>query len=298
MHLEIEKAKDYTFTLSLYDYNIQSVPSACTATITDNGGTTQSTGAATIATDGTMTYTFLAADNDSQADNFRVKWSATVSGAVTNYNQLFDVVLIPINNIVADEDIFIHCRELRERDEHIYKTSAEGTTSTLISNRFDTDTRDWTGGYIEIYINDTTVHHAKITNYNASSNTITFTPAYSGNIATDINFKIRASYQDYIDEAFDNFVYRDVRNRVCKASGYLDDNVLRNLTVFKTLVIIAESEYEVIDDKWYIRYQDYQTKYDSELMTMNEPYDSDGSGNISDQENTERPQFTSIDAVR
>ena len=298
MHLEIEKNKDYIFNFNLYDYNIKTVPDSCNVTITNNSGDTVVSGVGVVATDGTVSYTFNASDNGTQADNFKIKWSIVVSGVTTNYNQLFDVVLVPVNNIVTDEDIFLHCSELRDRDEHIYKTTSEGSATSLISNRFDADTRDWTGGYLEIYIDDTTVHHAKITAYNSATNTVTFIPSYTGAILTDVNFKIRASYQRYINEAFNNFVYRDVRNKVNKAGGYLDDNVLRNLTIYKTLCIIAQSEYEEEGDKWHLRYADFEKKYDSELVNMNEPYDSDGGGSISDRENDERPQFTSVDAVR
>lgn len=298
MHLEIKKDKDYTFSLSLIEYNIQSIPDSGVVTIKDNSGSSVSTGAVTVATDGTMSYTFLAADNNLQANNFSIEWALTTGTTVSYYNSLFDVVLMPLNNLVNDSDLFIHCKEMSEKAELVYSTTAEGTTTTLISNRFETSRIEWLGGSVRIYIDDSTTHDAKITAYNDVNNTITFSPEYTAVIPSGVSFKIRASYQSIIDEAFNNFVYRDIRNKLKRASGYLDDNVLRNLTIFKSLSIYAGGEYIEEGDKWWLRYNDYTKMYSQELELLKEPYDSNEDGSIDDREDDERPSFTSSSMVR
>lgn len=298
MHLEIKKDKDYIFQLSITEYNLDVIPTTCTIIINNNSGTAVSSGSATIATDGTLSYTFPAADNDTQANNFSIEWAVVSSGVTTYYNNLFDVVLMPINNLVNDEDLFIHCKELRDKTELVYNTSAEGTITTLISDRFNTNDILWQGGEVVIYIDDSTTHDAKITAYDSDTDTITFTPAYSVAIASGLRFKIRSSFQRYIDEAFNNFVYRDIRNKLPLASGYLDDNVLRNLTIFKALSIYAGGEYNEEGDKWWLRYQDYMSKYNTEFESLKSPYDNNQDGSVSDEEDINRPSFTTSNMVR
>jgi len=298
VHLEIKKDKDFIFTLSLVEYNIKTVPDTCTVSICNNSGTAVSSGSATVSTDGTISYTFPEADNDTQDSNFSINWNAVTGSTINYYNNLFDVVLMPVNNLVNDADLFLHCNELRDMSNRIYTTTSEGSTTTLISNRFDTDSVEWKGGSICIYIDDSTTHDAKVTAYDDVSNTITFSPAYTSAIATNARFKIRSSYQRWIDEAFNNFVYRDIRNKLPYASGYLDDNALRNLTIYRTLVIIAGGEYNEEGDKWWLRLQSYTNGYNNELESLREPYDSNDDGSISDVEDDERPGFNTSTMVR
>ena len=47
-----------------------------------------------------------------------------------------------------------------------------------------------------------------------------------------------------------------------------------------------------------MRYLDFNYKYNTEIEALNEPYDNNENGTISETENNERPTFMSIGVTR
>ena len=158
--------------------------------------------------------------------------------------------------------------------------------------------------FIFIAVSDTVTkrHEARVTAYIQSSGTVTFTPAYSAVIASEIVFAIRPSFQIYIDNAFNGHVIRDIRNHVqsvnkslsAVAGGYIDSTIVNTLTIYKTLELYCFSQVESKDDKWDVRAAQFSKNYSDELSRLFEPFDKDNDGNISSSEDSNRQNFANI----
>jgi hypothetical protein len=307
---EYQAGKAINFSWDFYSQGIQEVPSTGTVTVYNNAGTQVATSSVSIDTTGRMTYT-LSAGYVTEARNYRVNLEYTVSGTVKNSAYLFDVVKYPLRCEVSDNDLFIYLNELRDKvKEKTFSTSAIGTVNTIVSSSLTADNRDYKGGYIDIFITatdvQTIVHQARITAYSQTTGTATFTPSYSAAIAADATFSIRPSFQQYIDNAFNMHIIKDLRNKVKNqgadltgvAGGYIDSTVVNTLVIYKTLELYCFSQIESNGDKWDVRYQAFKGNYSDELEKLNEPFDRDNDGNISDTEDANRPSFSNLRMVR
>jgi len=300
MRIEIEKSQDYTFTWSFYDRNIQEVPVSGTIIVYKNTGTELvASTAVSIETDGEIKYTLLTANTGIVDCNYKIELEYQVDDKKTRSYYLFDIVETPLIDTTRDEDLFKYVGELRSKYINYTKeTTALGTSSSFISRELDPLNVDFKGGHVDIYIDDTTVHSAEVTNWEPELFRITFEPNYTASIASGNRFRIRPSYQDFIDEAYINIVSRDIRNRVGIKAKYIDTTVTRNMTIFKTLEMICFSNVEEEGDKWDMRTKKFGEMYKEELQKLMEPVDLDGDGNISDEENENRPSSMNRSIVR
>ncbi len=300
MHLEIQKSKDHTFTWSFYDHNVQEIPVTGTVTVYDNGGAeVVASTAVAIETDGEIKYTLLAANTGTCARNFKIELFYQV-GDVKKYPfYLYDVVETPLLNEVRDEDLFTHLPSLRTIvKQTVEETTAAGTTTTFISRDLCSRDVDYKGGFVTIYLDDTTTHDARITAYDKTNGQVTFTPAYTSSIGADLKFTIRSSYQEQIDEAYNSFVHRDIRNKVGLAAGYIDTTITRNMTMFKALAMICNAKAEESEDVWDMRATKYADKYNDEYSKLQAAYDTNEDGSISDTEDRERPSWSTTEITR
>lgn len=301
MHKEIQVDKAKTFTWRFYSNGIQLIPSAAKITISNKNGTVIVDAASgTIDAEGTITYAFSAVLNNTDDINFKAEVKYTVSSVDYYYWELFDVVYTPLTNNVRDEDLFKYVGELRGKIfEDLISTTSTGTTTTAVSTDLKSDKRDWTGGFCEIYISQAITHEALITGYAKSTGTITFTPAYTSAIASGLKVRLRTSYQEFIDEAFNEHVIQDVRGKVEVAAKYIDVNVVRKMTIFKALEIICLGRIEIENDKWALRVAKFEEMYSKQYAKLsNEPADNDLDGDISDTENKEKPNYWARDITR
>lgn len=298
--IEIQQDKDYVFSWSFYDKNIQQVPVEGTVTVTKPGGTELvASTAVSIETDGEIKYTLSSDYTTTVDENYRVELVYKVGDVWYRPFYLFDIVKTPLQNTVRDEDLFYHIGELRTQIKPIMiETTSTGTKSTLISTELKSFNIDFKGGMCEIFIDDTTTHQAEITNWEEALNKITFTPAYTANIASSDKVRIRASYQRFIDEAWNNFVMRDIRSRIGLAARFIDTTVARNLVVFKTLQFISFSKVESVDDIWDIRAKKFEQDYKDEYVKLRQPVDYDDDGSIDSEENASRPSFLNRSIIR
>lgn len=292
MKLEIQKDQSYTFEWSFYDKNIKDVPVSGTITVYKPGGTELvASTAVAIETDGTIKYT-LAASNTSQDDkNYKIELVYQVGDVVHRPFYLFDIVYTPLQNTVRDDDLFLHLPELRNNSESVVETTSAGSTTTFIARDLKATNLDYKGGWVDIYIDDTTVHSAEITAYDKDLAQCTFQPAYTASIGSGLRVQVRASYQRFIDDAYDRFVHRDIRNRVPIKAGYIDTTVTDNLTIFKALYLICFSKIEEETDKWAIRASQFEKDYKAEYVKLNEAYDYNEDGEIDTAETYDKPSF-------
>ena len=300
MKKEIKKAQNYIFEYRFYRSNIQIVPTSATLTFYSNAGTViQAATTGTIASDGTITATLLAAKIPAVSVNNKVLVSYVYATVTNEVAELFDVVSQPIVNTVIDNDLFEHIKELRNR---IYDTedttTGLGTTSTLICKNLSTDSRNLVGGRGELRISATSVFEFEITNFAKSTGTITFTPAAADVVAIGTGFVIRESFKGSIDSAFGDFVVPMLRAKIGIASNIIDSYVVKLLTVYKALQIICFSGVESVDDKWVIRAKFYGAQFADQLSRFNEAWDADEDGNISDDETDNRVQVGAVDLYR
>lgn len=294
MKVEIQKSKSHTFEWSFYDKNIKEVPVSGTIKITKPGGSTAlvDTTVVSVETDGTILYTLASANTGTLGKNYKIELTYQVGDVVKRPFYLFDIVETPLVNTVRDEDLFQYVEELRAQGQtYVKETSSAGTTSTLISNELNFLNVDFKGGNVEIFIDDTTNHDAEITAWDKNTSTITFSPAYSVSIGTGLKFTIRASFQRFINRAYETIVYRDIRNRVPIAAGYIDSTVTNNMTIFKALEIICFSKAEEPDDKWDMRAKQFKQMYKDEYVKLNEAYDYNEDGDIDNYEQNDKPSF-------
>jgi hypothetical protein len=295
MRIEIEKSKSYTFSWSFYDSNIQQVPTEGTIIVYKPGGTELvSSTAVAIGTDGIIRYTLDSTNTGTIEPNYKIELSYNIAADTFRQFYLFDIVETPLRNTARDEDLFQYVEELRDKNTPFsLETTADGTVTTLISDQLIPLNIDFKGGDLEIYVNDTTTHSAEVSAWNKSTGTITFAPAIDTATSVDDNtrFNIRPSYQRFIDEAYDNIVTRDMRNRVGYKARFIDTTVTRNLTVFKALEMICFSKVEELEDKWDLRSKKFKEIYSEEYSKLQEPVDYNDDGVISGRENNSRPSF-------
>lgn len=302
MKIEIIQSQPYLFEWSFYDSNIKEIPVDGTISIYKPGSTSSplvDNAAVSIETDGTMNYLMSADDTETVDKNYKIELTYQVGDVVKRPFYLFSIVKTPLINEVRDEDLFQHVPELRDKaSTNVVETTSAGAASTLVSSELNYLNLDFKGGTCTIYIDDTTTHKAEITAWNKELSAITFSPAYSTSILSGLKVSIRASYQRYIDDAYNNFVYRDIRNRVPLAAGYIDSTVTDNMVIFKTLEMICFGRVEDAEDKWDIRAKRFAELYGKEYIKLHEAYDYDEDGAISDSEENSKPHFGNIGLTR
>lgn len=286
--IEIAVNQDYIFELQKFDKGLPIVPTVATVKIFDNGGVEVSSGSASISAIGVMSYTFTSAQNTQKAENFRIQW--TYDGNIENH--LFDVVQVPINNVVIDADLYTYIPEMRTKLYTYSGVTTGGSTTTIIDASLATDERDYKGGMLQV-VNGADLHEARVIDFVKSSGTVTFSPARADAVIAGEQYLIRESYSTLIDVAFDDYVMRDVRAKVGIAAGYIDGKAVKKLIIFKALEIYARSMREAELDKWDAIAKDMAVNYSAELNKMRLPYDRNGDGNISEAENKNRPNFSS-----
>lgn len=288
---EIEKDRDFIFQYTEYDRGISVTPSDATAVVYDNQGNVVENITGDITGD-LMEFKFTAAQNTSLGKNFKIEMTFTTD-AIKTIAYLFDVVNIPIENVVTDEMLFDYIKELRNGRE-VTGLISGSTVSSFTDTKLTLDSRNWKGGR-GTFLGESENTDFKSIEYDQSSGTITFTPTLSQSPTG--NYIIRMSYQDQIDNAY-KMVLMNIRKKVGLAAGYIDTNVFNTLIIYKCLETICLNEIEINDDKWEIRKNYYESCYNTELNNFYEAYDRDNDGNISDEEDKNRPSFSVITNTR
>lgn len=294
---EILVDADYEFTFEFYDYNVQVVPSAATISIYSGSTAVVEDAVCSIDTDGTITYTFSASDNDTLDENYKLVLSYTVSGEVKQYVELFDVVRYPLKNVVSDEDLFKYISELSDNVftyRGVTTSSTSGSTDTLTDSNLKSETKNYTGGKLEIAIDEEETLIKKIVSINSATGVLTFSPSHTSVIDTDTHYILRSSYQDIINEAFE-IVRKVLRSKAGLAAYYIDSTVAKNLTVYKAIELYCLGAIEADGDKWDIRRRNFADLYEQALSTFDAPQDLSDDGTISDYEDENRDNFNSVD---
>jgi hypothetical protein len=300
IHDEIQVDGDKTFTDKYYDNAIQIIPTSATYKIYKNSGTEIQSGTASIDSEGTITYTLTAANNDTKDVNFKRVTSYVYNGETIEVAYLFDVVKQPIVLTVNDTDLYSYLPQLR-RDIYSLQgeTDSTGSLSSLQDNKLKSDDRDFKGGKVEIFVSDTKMHDANITAYSSTTGIVSFDPSYSSTITSGLKYVIRPSYTTQVEKAFYDYVRPLLRKRIgMSASGFIDSQVVNKLVINKALEIICFSKIEETDDAWDIRYKKFKEDFNSEYASFTEAYDYDEDGDISDTEDQSKFGFMTVKVRR
>ena len=295
---EISIKFDYTFEFTEYDRNIAETPTSPTAIVYDNAGAVMATITGTLSGND-MSFLFLAADNTVLGRNNKIEITYTIGTTIKKINLLFDVVNVAILNNVSDENLFERLKDLRKMARFNSQSTAVGTTTTLIDSNLSAAPRiEWKGGMMEIIFEDLTVDNklVEIQSFNGSD-TLTFSPAHTAVIPDNTFYILRASYQDQINNAYDHVMGR-VRSKVGVLAGYIDNNVINEMVIYRALYMITMAESDQEGDKWDYRSKTFKMEFEALFSTFGEAYDTDEDGNISDAEDANRPDFFSISLRR
>lgn len=306
MRLEIRESADYTFTKTVTDNsdtsgNLQ--PDTATYVIYNNTGSTIQSGSATIETTSTlrnvgeMSFTFLTANNTAVGCNFKYVLTYVKDGITSQLAILFDVVKHPIEHNIDDSRLFTYVEELRDnlitttgKMDNVRVSPPDG----FEDNNLVADRRDWVGSLITIYFTDGTTHKAYINASDWTSGQILFSPYSDTALTIGDKYEIAEGYQGRIATAFDT-VRTAIRNKVGLLAGYIDQTVIDNLVIYKTIETVCIGAVEVEGDKWDFRQKKFKDMYDMAMTSLYEAYDSNQDGDISDSESSDKPNFTIVD---
>jgi len=294
---EIQKNKAYTFTFNFYNRG-KKVPTSCTLSITSPGGTALvSDVSATISADGTCTYELPASKTGTEDRHYKIDVEALVDGDTIRHSELFDIVHTPIKNLTSDSDLYIWLPDLRSKVyERKSKTTADGTTTTLIDADLISDGRDFTNGVVEIYTSDSEAEICSISSYDVSTGTITFDRSLGNAVESGTRYAYRDAFYTLREQAY-NIVLDLIRIKVGLAAGYLDSNTVRRLIVFQALKIYCQAARENEGDKWSLRFQYFDKIFDDEYSAFIHAYDFDEDGKISEYEDDSKPTFYNVRGI-
>lgn len=132
----VTKDRAYTFTAKAYSSGTQVVPSSGTISIRKPGGAALATpvsGASlTIDGSGTMTYTLVSGNTSELGANYVADVAYVVSGTTYDARFLFDVVRVPLLNVVLQADLVFHHSDLTD-----LLTGSESNAQTYIKQAFE-----------------------------------------------------------------------------------------------------------------------------------------------------------------
>jgi len=300
MRREVKVSTSYEFLFKFYTNGLQVVPASASAILLNSGGTEISSGACSIdVSSGDVTYTLSSSLNTELGENFRAEITYNEEGETKYYYELYTVVYTPLVSLCSDENLFAKLPELRNQSfDKVDRTTETGFINELRCLNLISDTREYEGGKLEIYISDTETHSARVTSYEKTSGSCIFSPAYTSAIGDNVTFKIRPSFQFIIDDAWEQEVQRDIRNRIGVASRFIDSNIVTNLICYKALELYCLSQIEEEGDKWSIRELKYRKRYMGEFTALSEAVDTSNDGQINDTENKEKSSTVNVGITR
>lgn len=257
------------------------VPTSVKITIYDKEGNVIVDSAdCTINSMGEIKY-FLDTTNIDIGINYKAEFNI-VTGT-NNYIEyvLFDVVNVVLQNVVISDDIITEAPFLKNQNYKRIAMAQSGTLNTIIDNTIMDVDDYWTNSIIEI-INGTNVGEKKRI-ISQKNFVLTVNSDFSNPIDNTSKYVITKSFKQEIETAF-NYVRNDVNKFKGNSSGIIDSNVIKNLIIFKTLENICFNFTREDNDIWFIRYKEYQEKYNQELNSIQLLFDSNSDGNINDND--------------
>jgi len=289
MNLEVKKDSTHTFnfpedvfdSLKISKNQKVAISSAKITILTGEGGEVLEEKSMTVAAD-TYSASYAWDSTDQAVDiNYIVKFE--VDGTI--YQRFFDIYYFPFVNTVTDDDLFAKDKIIKKNSWRVSGKADDGSVTTLKdSNRTEEDDF-FDGGIIELYYDDK-IEIRDIISFSNSLNEITFLPAVSEAVSQDLGYSARESFQDIINTAADE---TQKRFNQIKRRAYLliDHSQIKDAIIYKALANIWRQKIKEKDDEYDIQYQHYLGEYNSYFSNTLWKYDSDYSGTIESDEESE-----------
>jgi hypothetical protein len=294
-----EQVNYYTgriFTKKVFSQNVQQVPTLARVTITDSAGSVKvSLASASIAADGTMSYevTAAAAQGFAIGENFKLKWTYTVSSKTYEILDLFDVVYTTIGiEDLSDDDLLRFATYLRGVSGGISGKADSGTVSTLVDNDLEEDGAvPIKGGWLEITEGTNSGTKRRITAF--TGHTVTVSPAFASAIDATSYYVVRPSFEPFIRQAWED-VENDLVNLGRRPSLLIDGDQVRALILTRAAMAVAFSAIKDPQDRWAFRYDKLKDDYARLISVKNFLYDENEDANISSAEGSGIAQIKAV----
>lgn len=287
MKQQFLKAIAGTIRLSVYDKNIQQIPTAALITLYSTNGNTilQAQTAASInGTTGEMTYVLTASHTANIGVNYKAVWQYTVNGNTYYETQLFDVVLSILSIPITDDDLYKELPALRRTNMMATGTATAGAASSITDTARRKETDDyWKGGTLEI-ISGTGVSQSRlITSSVQSTGDINVSPAFTTTPDTTSVYRLIKSFTLTIEQCFEKIeqLFYNQGKRDCLI---LESSQIKVPLIFLTIATIAIDLRDEEGDRWDLIYKDYTKMFEKSFTSLKLDYDEDQSGGVIGQE--------------
>lgn len=282
--------KDTTSTIrmSAYQSNVQVVPSAATIVIKDpSGSEVVASVAATVGSDGEMTYSIDSAILATLDLNYIAVWTFTVDGTVYEEKQLFDVVRSILSIPITDDDLYAELDSLRRQAYQKNGTASSATSTTLVDTTNLQEVDDfWNGGMIEIIGGTGVGQKRRISDFANSSSTVTVDDAWTTTPDSTSRFRIIRSYTKQIEATFEEFEQLLV-NLGRRPALIMESQEIKTPLTYLAIAKIAMDLSTDEGDKWDRISIKYEDKFNTIFNGLKLNYDTDESGSINSEEEGE-----------
>lgn len=277
-----------TFKTYVYENNRKVVPTSATLTVYKPASSEKLIDgqSMTVASDGLLSYSLTADNNDEVDHNYKAVVSYVVSGTTYNVTLFYDVIKAKMFSVVTDEDVVDELPQLKDKGWKIHGTADSGSASTIVDAELKRYADDYfTGGLAYSITQDET---REVSDFVSSTGTVTVAEDFSSAVSTD-KYILTRSFTKEIRRAFEKL--EELLNRSGKrAHLILDPYDLREVHI---LMAVAEVCKGMTSDGegsyWWEMWQHYDERSFAVFNKLNLKYDASEDGYISGAEEEHRP---------
>lgn len=272
--LETDSTTD-SLSITVWDHNRKEIPSVATIDIYDGSTQLVSGASATIATDGTCSYTPGTTVTDDYEENLKAAWNLTIDGGVQKHIQLFDVVNFKLYPQITDEDLISECSQLQDGRYLHYGTADSGTTTTLVDIELMEYKDDhWKGGTLEIVDGTNSGSKEVVSAFDRTTGTVTVSSAFGSAIDSTSKYVVRRTFQREIDRAWDDMMAMVLQKGYRPALIMNSEELTPSHIAFALSKVCRDLSIQQ-DDVWWARAEFYEERFNVLWNAMVFKYDSD-----------------------
>lgn len=280
---EIAVGRDEHFEWEIYEKALPvSVITAEVSFFDSDGELLQSSSAS--AQEGKIKATLLASNNTKLMRFGKAVLSVVHSTGSTQRVLYFDVVTHPIVNECLEEDLYAYEPYLRKKAyEYSGIASSAGVDSFSDFALADTYGEDFTGGRALLFVNGNRFVSVRIVDFDKTTATVYFSPSLESVPEQGMRYRIRASYEDILDKAFDEVRLR-LRANAGLEGSFVGGGAFKQAVCSKALAIYWSSllgTSEEADAKFALHEREYETNF---KQVLSGGFDANSDGNISKAE--------------
>jgi len=289
--LEITINKNYTFTAQTTTNGLPITVSSCTVSIKNCDGETIVDSASATILAGSVSYTFLADDNDTIGMRFTCEFTAMYDGSDYPIGVIqFDVATHALVFDITDEEIFDVCNFLRLRINN-FRGSVIALPAPTTTTIYDDRAIDLPFDY------DYTYNVRTVESFDRTTGAFTFSPALTEVPTVGDVFYVQSTFSKKKMLAY-NDVRRFIRGRFGLAARIIDISKVRHLIVLRSIWYILLDLMNDSDDIFGDKMKIYDDMYEREISNIQITADMDNNGSITDEEAAKTVSPSSIPILR